>query len=30
MARGWMWLTNDWVNFGCGAVGAIIALVSVL
>ena len=28
--RGWKWLTNDWVNFGCGAVGAIIALVGVL
>ncbi len=28
--RGWKWLTNDWVNFGCGAMGAIIALISVL
>lgn len=28
--RGWEWLTNDWVNFGCGAVGAVIALVGVL
>ena len=28
--RGWKWLTNDWVNFGCGAMGAIIALVGVL
>ena len=24
--RGWKWLTNDWVNFGCGAVGALVAL----
>ncbi|MEW6406745.1 MAG: DUF92 domain-containing protein [Chloroflexota bacterium] len=28
--RGWSWLTNDWVNFACGAMGAIIALVGVL
>ena len=25
--RGWKWLNNDWVNFACGAVGVIIALV---
>lgn len=24
--RGWKWLTNDWVNFACGVVGAMIAL----
>ncbi len=24
--RGWKWLTNDWVNFACGAFGAVIAL----
>jgi uncharacterized protein (TIGR00297 family) len=24
--RGWKWLTNDWVNFACGAMGAMIAL----
>ncbi len=24
--RGWKWLDNDWVNFACGAVGAIVAL----
>lgn len=24
--RGWKWLTNDWVNFACGAFGAIAAL----
>ena len=24
--RGWKWLDNDWVNFGCGAFGVIIAL----
>ncbi len=28
--RGWKWLTNDWVNFACGAMGAVIALVGVL
>ncbi|MFZ5902630.1 MAG: DUF92 domain-containing protein [Chloroflexota bacterium] len=28
--RGWKWLDNDWVNFACGAAGAVIALVSVL
>ena len=25
--RGWSWLGNDWVNFGCGAMGAVLALV---
>jgi uncharacterized protein (TIGR00297 family) len=25
--RGWTWLTNDWVNFACGAMGAVLALV---
>jgi uncharacterized protein (TIGR00297 family) len=24
--RGWKWLDNDWVNFACGAIGALIAL----
>jgi len=24
--RGWKWLTNDWVNFGCGATGAMMIL----
>ncbi len=24
--RGWKWLNNDWVNFACGAFGAIAAL----
>ncbi len=24
--RGWKWLTNDWVNFGCAAMGAVLAL----
>lgn len=24
--RGWKWLDNDWVNFSCGAVGALSAL----
>ncbi len=24
--RGWKWLTNDWVNFACGAFGVIVAL----
>lgn len=24
--RGWKWLTNDWVNFGCGLMGALLAL----
>jgi uncharacterized protein (TIGR00297 family) len=28
--RGWSWLDNDWVNFGCGAMGAIVALLGVL
>jgi len=25
--RGWSWLDNDWVNFGCGAAGVVVALV---
>ena len=25
--RGWAWLDNDWVNFGCGAFGALVAFV---
>jgi uncharacterized protein (TIGR00297 family) len=25
--RGWKWLNNDWVNFACGAFGALSALV---
>ncbi|MEW6030728.1 MAG: DUF92 domain-containing protein [Chloroflexota bacterium] len=29
--RGWKWLDNDWVNFACGAAGAVVvALISVL
>ena len=24
--RGWKWLTNDWVNFACGVIGAVVAL----
>ncbi len=24
--RGWKWLNNDWVNFACGAFGAVIGL----
>lgn len=28
--RGWKWLTNDWVNFACGAFGVVIALAIVL
>ena len=24
--RGWKWLDNDWVNFSCGAVGALTAI----
>lgn len=26
LIRGWKWLDNDWVNFGCGAFGAVFAL----
>lgn len=26
LIRGWSWLTNDWVNFACGAFGVIISL----
>jgi len=25
--RGWKWLDNDWVNFACGLLGAVIAVV---
>src|SRR5215213_2647533 len=28
--RGWKWLNNDWVNFACGALGVLIALVGIL
>jgi len=28
--RGWKWLTNDWVNFACGAMGAVLAVAVVL
>lgn len=28
--RGWKWLSNDWVNFSCGAFGTITALILVL
>lgn len=28
--RGWKWLTNDWVNFACGAMGVVLAVVVVL
>lgn len=28
--RGWKWLTNDWVNFGCGAMGALLATLFLL
>jgi uncharacterized protein (TIGR00297 family) len=28
--RGWRWLDNDWVNFACGAVGAVIAVILVI
>ncbi len=24
--RGWSWLDNDWVNFGCGAFGVVVAI----
>ena len=27
LIRGWKWLTNDWVNFACGAFGALVALI---
>lgn len=26
--RGWTWLDNDWVNFACGALGAVLAIVA--
>jgi uncharacterized protein (TIGR00297 family) len=25
--RGWKWLNNDWVNFACGAFGAVVAFI---
>jgi uncharacterized membrane protein len=28
--RGWTWLDNDWVNFACGLMGAIVALLGLL
>jgi uncharacterized protein (TIGR00297 family) len=28
--RGWSWMGNDWVNLGCGALGAVLALLSVI
>lgn len=28
--RGWKWLTNDWVNFACGAGGAFLMIVILL
>lgn len=28
--RGWKWLSNDWVNFACGAFGVVIALLIVI
>lgn len=28
--RGWKWLSNDWVNFACGAFGVIVALIAML
>ena len=28
--RGWKWLTNDWVNFACGAVGTFFAYLLLL
>ena len=28
--RGWKWLDNDWVNFACGAVGILVAVVGIL
>jgi uncharacterized protein (TIGR00297 family) len=28
--RGWRWLDNDWVNFGCGAFGVIVAIAYLL
>lgn len=27
LKRGWPWLDNDWVNFACGVVGALLALI---
>ena len=28
--RGWKWLENDWVNFACGAFGAVVAVVALI
>ncbi|HLO17101.1 MAG TPA: DUF92 domain-containing protein [Anaerolineales bacterium] len=28
--RGWKWLNNDWVNFACGAFGAVIVLITIM
>ncbi len=30
LKRGWPWLNNDWVNFACGAVGALLAVLFLL
>jgi hypothetical protein len=30
MAQVWVWPTNDLVNFACGAMGAVLAVVIVL
>ena len=27
--RGWRWLDNDWVNFACGMLGSLIALIGI-
>jgi uncharacterized protein (TIGR00297 family) len=27
--RGWKWLSNDWVNFACGAFGVLVALLTI-
>ena len=27
--RGWEWLSNDWVNFACGAFGVLVALAAI-
>lgn len=28
--RGWRWLSNDWVNFACGALGVIVAWLGIM
>jgi len=28
--RGWEWLDNDWVNFACGLMGAVLAMLALL